>query len=393
MPRWTYRLLARSNAVLACAALLAGCALIPGQPDEPLPLADALFDAPPQMPRADQVMALDAGMRGLLVRLAASPGGGASTPLQRLLGALYGSRELMLDYDGRITRSASEAFAAKSGNCLSLVLMTAAFARELGLPVRFNAAQVDDQWHQQGSLLLRSGHVNLTLGNRSRAPVWRSDGSNETMVDFLPPEALRGLRTQPIAEATVLAMYFNNRAAESLAAGRTTDAYWFARQALLQDAGFDAAMNTLAVVYLRAGQTDLADRALGRLLDRDPAHTSALANLALVRDAQGRTADADALRVRRARLEPHAPLQWLAEGLLALRRGDGELARRMFEREITHSGSSVELQFGLAQAYWRLGQPRLAEHALARAVEDSADAAERARLGAKIAWLRAHAVQ
>jgi hypothetical protein len=48
---------------------------------------------------------------------------------QLLFDALYGNGRLRLDYDSAMTRNATEAFAARSGNCLSLVLMTAAFAR------------------------------------------------------------------------------------------------------------------------------------------------------------------------------------------------------------------------------------------------------------------------
>ena len=53
-----------------------------------------------------------------------------------LIEALYGKGQLKLDYDSSMTRNAAQAFAARSGNCLSLVIMTAAFAKELGLARR-----------------------------------------------------------------------------------------------------------------------------------------------------------------------------------------------------------------------------------------------------------------
>ena len=56
-----------------------------------------------------------------------------------------------------------------------------------------------------------------------------------------------------IEEKTILAMYMNNRAAESLAGGRIDDAYWFARAAVLQDPDFMTPYNTLGVVYQRHG--------------------------------------------------------------------------------------------------------------------------------------------
>jgi len=41
----------------------------------------------------------------------------------------------MLEYESRVTRNASETYAARMGNCLSLVIMTAAFARKVGMRI------------------------------------------------------------------------------------------------------------------------------------------------------------------------------------------------------------------------------------------------------------------
>ncbi len=54
-----------------------------------------------------------------------------------------------------------EAFQARTGNCLSLVIMTAAFAKEVGLPVRFQSVYVPETWSRSGNLYFSSGHVNL----------------------------------------------------------------------------------------------------------------------------------------------------------------------------------------------------------------------------------------
>jgi transglutaminase-like putative cysteine protease len=110
---------------------------------------------------------------------------------------LYKPDQIRLEYDAAVTRNAAQAFEARTGNCLSLVIMTAALARELGLTVRFQSAFVDETWSRSGELYFRSGHVNITLGRRfmdagsGRAPT-------EFTVDFLPASELRGLRTREI---------------------------------------------------------------------------------------------------------------------------------------------------------------------------------------------------
>lgn len=378
-------------AVLAAALLaLGGCASALRAPPAPPPLADALFAAPAQPPQAAAVMAVSPAMRAYLQQ---AFGGAAArhATARMLLAALFERGELRLDYDAQHTRNASEAFADRAGNCLSLVLMTAAFAGELGLEVGFNEVLVDEQWRREGDLVLRSGHVNLTLGLLPRRDGWAVSAGSALMVDFLPPEELRGLRTRPIDPARVLAMYFNNRAAEALAGGRTGEAYWLAREALRQDGGFDAARNTLGVVYQRAGQVALAAQVFEELLERQPEDTSALANLAQVRLAQGRPQQAAALQARREALEPFVPGVARDRGIAALRRGDADTALMHFEHEIARGGPAPELQWWLAQAQWRLGQAQAAEQALQQAVAASSLPADRSRYAAKLAWLRAQA--
>ena len=65
-----------------------------------------------------------------------------------------------------MTRNAAQAFDARAGNCLSLVVMTAALAKELGLQVEYNSAYTEETWSRNGALLLRSGHINITIGRR-----------------------------------------------------------------------------------------------------------------------------------------------------------------------------------------------------------------------------------
>jgi transglutaminase-like putative cysteine protease len=82
---------------------------------------------------------------------------------QGFIDALYTKGKLKLEYESAVTRNAAEAFDARAGNCLSLVIMTAALAKELGFPVRYQRVYVDDTWGRSGDFYF-SGHVNLSLG-------------------------------------------------------------------------------------------------------------------------------------------------------------------------------------------------------------------------------------
>ena len=72
--------------------------------------------------RAEDVFALDESMRQFLrediAREVSTKGA-----KQALFDALYSEGRLKLDYDSELTRTASEGFSAKAGNCLTLAIL------------------------------------------------------------------------------------------------------------------------------------------------------------------------------------------------------------------------------------------------------------------------------
>ena len=378
--------------ILPLVLQLAACAAPQALAVAPL-LDDALFNHPPRPAEADAAMALDAPMRAYLADQLAH-GVLRKGKARALSDALYqGPGGLKLDYDAAITRTAAQAFAARSGNCLSLVLMTATLARELGLQVTYQRARLEDGYSRLGDLTLRSDHVNLVLAPRNSAASWQvttvGPDPNRLQIDFLPSADLQGLRSVPITEDTVLAMFLNNRAAEALGRGERTEAYAWAREALRRDPAFRPALNTLGVVYQRAGHLAAAAQAYEALLAQDPQQVATMWNLAQVRQAQGRSDEARLWTERRLAIEPAAPFQSLQQAEAAIARGDWAAAQDLLQRERRITGETHELHFALALLGHRQGQTGLAQRELQRAMDTSPSASLQARYAGKLAWLKA----
>src|SRR5664279_2929837 len=194
--------------LLPIAALISACASAPppAAPERPVALlADRLFAAPTERISTADVLSMSEEMRRYLAVDIASQlrTKGAQAGL---IEALYRRAQLKLEYDAVTTKTAAEAFAARSGNCLSLVIMTAAFARELKLPVYYQSAYLEETWSRTGNLLFASGHVNVSVGRRILDAGTSRDLSPLT-IDFLPPEDIRRMRVRSIDEATVVAMF------------------------------------------------------------------------------------------------------------------------------------------------------------------------------------------
>ncbi len=370
--------------VLLVVAGLAGCAGTPAPVSSGL-FDDAAFGPPSVRVDAATVFAVSDGMRRFIDEDIAHQARSIGTQ-RALVQALSRSGQLRLEYETTMTRNAAEAFDARSGNCLSLVLMTAAFAKALDLRVDFNSAYRDESWSRRGSLLVVSGHVNVSFGRRPiNADVVRYEPS--LTIDFLPPEDVRGLRTRPIEESTVVAMYFNNRAAESLIARRLDDAYAFARAAVRADPGFLPGYNTLGLIYRRHGNDALAVRAFEHVIAADATQRQAIANLADTLEALGRGPEAVHWRQALARLEPFPPFHFVEMGRAAGARGDWAEARRQFERELARDEYSAEVHHWIALASWHLGDAAAARKHLALAAEHSTSNGDRALYSAKLAWI------
>lgn len=378
------------RAALAAVVLgLAACSTVP-PPLPPAALwADAAFSAPMPAPE-DARQALQASP-AMLAWLASQPTLRPRAPHRdrALLALLDQAGALRLDYDARRTRTAAEAFEARQGNCLSLVMMTAALAEAMGLELQFQQVEVDDNWRRQGDLFVSALHVNLVLTPPAISATRLARGWQESLVvDFLPSGDLQRRRVRRIAEDTVLAMYLNNRAAEHLLEARFDAAYAAVRQALQHDPQLSLAYNTLGVIYTRRGLARQAVLAFEHALTLSPDNLNVLANLATAWRRAGDLPRAEALDRELLRREPDPPYAYFDRGMAALRAGRLPEARHWLEREVQRVPDEAEFRYWLAVVAFRLGDEAGAQAQLSQAVVHSDNRDDRALYAAKLAWLR-----
>lgn len=366
---------------------LTGCAVEPKEPPSTNVFVDKAFKPPSVHIDAQEALAMSPAMRRFAetemaseIRLKGLRDG--------LIDALYTKGRLQLDYDAETTRTAAEAFDARRGNCMSLVLMTAAFARHLGMPVRFNSVYLEESWTRANGIFFVAGHVNISLARPLSTQSRVVYGDPELLtIDFLPPDQARHNRSRAVDESTILAMFLNNKAAEALTVGQVDDAYWWARAAIVADSRWLAAYNTLAVLYRRKGLSESAEATLRLVLEREPANTQAMSNLVLVLSDAGRREEAQAYANQLAQLQPVPPYKFFDEGVAAMRAGEFATARQFFRKEVARAAYVPEFHFWLGLANYGLGDVAGARGELAKAMENSATVKDRELYGAKLAWL------
>lgn len=371
--------------------LTGGCASAPPPPAPTQLFSDAGFNPASERIGADDVFALSPAMRTYMDSTAFRAQLRSKSLEQGLVDALYKKGELRLDYDSSMTRNAAQTFQALSGNCLSLVVMTAAFAKELGLNVNYQGVVVDESWRRAGGLYLASSHVNLSLGKPMFHFPGSAGGERTLTIDFLPSEQMAGYRTYLLEENAIVAMYMNNRAVESLLQDRIDDAYWWARAAVTHDPAFIIAYNTLGVVYQRHGDKQLAERTFRAALQREPENVTVMQNLVPLLAALGKNDESAALAKRVAAIEPHPPFHFFNLGMKAMENRDYLAAKTLFEREVSRAPYYDEFHFWLGIAWLQLGEAGQARQQIALAFDTSTTRDGRAQYSAKLAHLRAQA--
>ena len=380
-------------AVAVFATLLGGCAAVPRVVAPPADLfADGAFEPPAHFTAASEVFAMSPAMKRYLdVEIASQIR--SQGRLRGLVEALHSKAQLRLEFDTDTTRTAAEAFDARAGNCLSLVVMAAALAKELDLPIQYQALVGMETWSRAGGLSLMNGHVNITVDKRLVDRVIGSETDRAYQLDFGMLPAGRGAAMRPVSEATLLAMFMNNRAAEALVRGELADAYAYAREAVRQDPSYATGYNTLAVVYQRRGLVEYAERAFRQALQREDDDRVAMMNLARLLDTQGRSAEAAPLHQHLARLEANAPFLHFDLGRAAAQAGDFRTARDEILREMRRDPDYHEFHFWLAVALYGLGDAAQAREHLKIAMNNSTTRREQSIYAAKLDRLRAEATR
>ena len=376
-------------ASLAITLLLANCATIEKAPPSASLFNDHLFAPPTERIHRDDVFAVTDEMRRYLATDIADQLR-KKGPHQGLFDALYSQNQLKLDYDSVRTRNAQEAFAARSGNCLSLAIMTGALAKEMGINVRFQRVFVEQDWSRNNGIYFSSGHVNLTLGKTLSEGPFRYGQSHLLTIDFYPLSENARQHAYAVNENAIIAMYMNNRAAESLVAGEVDNAYWWAREAIRQDPSLLIAYNTLGVIYRHHKNLSEAELVLSYVLAREPNNLPVMSNLAIVFNNQGRTAESLALALKVASMQPFPPFHYFNLGQVAMRDGNFTAAKDLFAKEVSRAAHQSEFHFWLASAHIGLGEIREAQKHLALANEYSATPKERALYSAKLERIKSY---
>jgi Flp pilus assembly protein TadD len=309
------------------------------------------------MPRPEQVMVVPPELRAQLQHQVIDAGGSRRSRLERLAAFLFQKSGLGMEYSVDATSTVEQAYRTRKANCLTFTLLTVALARESGLQAY--GQELDDivAWRVDNDIIYRSNHVNAGISiGRARFTV---DVARDLVTARDPPE--------PVSDQHLLALYYNNRAAELIAGASPTEATPYMAMALQLAPRYAGAWINAGVLQLRQGDLRAAERDYLNALALDSKNTTALINLMTLYRNNGDEARRAIYARRLEKVQVNDPYFQFLQAEDNAKQGDYAGAVQHYRRAIRLYDGDSRFYFGLAHAYQQLGEERHAQRAMSRA--------------------------
>lgn len=344
----------------AYAAILAWSVAVPAPAVSaaPVPSATPVTPLMLPMPRPEQVLAVPPELHALLQQQVIAAGGSGRSRLDRLTAFLSGGPPgLGIVYSADATLTVEQAFRLRKANCLTFTLLIVALARESGLQAY--GQELDDvvTWGGGNDIAYRFNHVNagITIG-RSRLTV---DLAAAQLPGHHPPRA--------ISDRRLLALYYNNRAAELVAGAASAAAVPYVAMALQLAPRYANGWVNTGVVQLLQGDPQAAEHDYLKALTLDPDNEAALLNLVALYRKTGDEARHAIYARRLEKVQVKDPYFHFLKAEDSEKRGDYAGAVQHLLRAIRLYDGDPRFYLGLAHAYRQLGKARHAQRAMTRA--------------------------
>jgi tetratricopeptide (TPR) repeat protein len=325
----------------------------------------------------EEVLAVNAEMREFLV---SHVGRRVSDyiKLHELLHAIINEGTFGLEYD-ETTRTATQTFVLRQGNCLSFSNMFVAMAREVGLDVEFQEVDIPPDWTYRNDAFVLNRHVNVLVDLGT---------AGDQAVDFNIDDFRTSYDRRTISDQRALAHYFNNMGVERMQVGDTTSALLYFRRAIAEnDRGFSPAWANLGILYLREDHPAYAEAAFLEAVKANPGDYVAMSNLVSLYELQGNQERAEDYRkkvIRHRNQNPYYRYQLARDAFFAQ---DYDAAINHLKYAIRKRKQEDQFCFLLGLAYLQKGNEGAARRWFARAEEIAATDALKRNYSNKIDML------
>ncbi|MFT4746889.1 MAG: tetratricopeptide (TPR) repeat protein [Congregibacter sp.] len=280
--------------------------------------------------------------------------------MEALVKAIFDRSELNLLYQGDANTNANDTFHFQAANCLSLSIMTYALASEAGFNAYFQEIIIPEYWTRRAGFSLLNGHINIKILAPKQADVFVLS-SQSYQVDFDPQPLRYGFPKKVVSKQAVLSMFYNNKGADAFLNKEYVTAYAYFRKALMIKPNFDSAWVNLGILYRLSELFPQAEKAYQHALVINSDSLTALENLAYLYTFTGRNEEAEKILVKVDAQRNNNPYYHVNLGEQEMEQKHWHQALTHFRRALALDKGKHEVYFGLARAYYEIGELQQSE--------------------------------
>ncbi|RYV03850.1 hypothetical protein SOPP22_02230 [Shewanella sp. OPT22] len=249
------------------------------------------------------------------------------------------------------TFDASTAILQAQGNCMSLAMITSAYAKLINLEYDYKKVNSQPIFDKQNGYLLVSSHVQTRLFD----PTYEKEEDSITVlkpmviVDYFP--STDNYPGKLLEEKTFVAKYYVNLAAQKIVDGRLDDAFHYSMKALEYDDQYSGAINILAVLHKQKGDHQTADSLYQYGLFYDENNVRLLSNYLILLKSQHRLKDINIQQAKLDKLDDPNPYAWLEQAYAAQHDNQSKRATRYYKKALDIAPYLQPAYLGLYQIY------------------------------------------
>ncbi|MFT6032922.1 MAG: tetratricopeptide (TPR) repeat protein [Arenicella sp.] len=296
---------------------LSGCATI-GRDAEtslttserPLPVFNQWLFEPVNVISAEQIFRLDERQQADFFKFLDDPKFFA-TPRHEQVATYIGLILDQFNFSDK-TLTTEQSLASKSGNCLSLTVLTTAFAELAGVDVSYQLLDQNPIYTIENNLLVTSDHLRAVLRSEP-TQVGGYSSVSRVRIDYYQTDGLSYVDN--VSSNHQQSLFYSNLAVEKLSSNDIDAAYAYAAEALKVYSHNSSALNTMGILHRKRGDLAKAEEIYlhgAKYFDKGPTF---IRNYIALLESQFRQVDLDQLVKSGSIYGGDHPWQWVRAGM------------------------------------------------------------------------------
>ena len=288
--------------------------------------------------------------------------------LHKALAAVLNTKLSNFTYYGE-TYNAEMTMRLNSGNCMSLAVLTTAYAKLLGLKFSYREVSTIPIFEKENNLILSSSHVQTVIYDTEFVEdvdtfYLQKPG---VVIDYFSNKNNRVGKS--FGESTFVSMYYRNLAADALIENELAKAFILAEKAYAYNKQNIEAINLLAVIHRRAGDDKGAENIYQAGLQIEQSSIALISNYIMLLRKQKRFDEAEVHQEKLDQLDDPNPYHWLEQAYIAEQSHKKNKAIKYYQKALENAPYLNQAYLGLYHIYLERGRLAKAKAMLKNALE------------------------